>query len=76
MSTTHDEAVSIWLDRHMEDVRDWSGRSEIEIVPDASSIVLRWTEWDENGNAEEREHTFTGTLAEFTAQVGDIRAGN
>lgn len=76
MSTTQDEAVSIWLDRNLEDARDWSGRSDIVMVPDGNRIILRWTEWDQSGVAEDREHAFTGTLAELVDQIGAIRAGN
>jgi len=77
MSTTQNEAVSIWLDRNIESAAwtDWRARSEVTMKSEGETVVLTWTEWDATSVETERRHVFHGTLMELTEQISDIRAG-
>lgn len=75
MSTTEDETVSIWLDRHAMPRTDWSDRSEVDLTVDGDTVVMTWHEWDVRGTQSERRHVFHGSTRALAEQVGDIRAG-
>jgi len=76
VSTTQNEAISIWIDRHVEGIDpNWSGRSEVEFTIEPGKVVMTWLEVNTDNVETEHTHTFHGSIMDLTEQISDIRAG-